>query len=106
MGDVELASLAQLERSHRRHDEVMSGLLEAARRFAAGRPEETDLDLVRNAVAFFERSVRRHFLDEEGSVFPRLSTRRPELAAELASLSAEHPSQVDLQARVAGAVAA
>jgi len=104
--DVALSCLAQLERCHRRHDEVMSELLEAARRFAAGRPESTDLECVRDAVAYFERSVRRHFLDEEGSVFPRLSTRRPELAAELAALSAEHPTQVELQARVATAVAA
>ncbi len=82
----------------------MAGLLEAARRFAAGRPEDTDLELVRDAVAYFERSVTRHFKDEEGSVFPRLSTRRPELAPELAALSAEHPTQVELQARVAAAV--
>ena len=102
--EVELASLAQLERCHRRHDDVMAGLLEAARRFAAGRPEDTDLELVRDAVAYFERSVTRHFKDEEGSVFPRLSTRRPELAPELAALSAEHPTQVELQARVAAAV--
>src|ERR1051325_11418390 len=76
---MELASLAQLERSHRRHDDVMAELLDAARRFAAGRPDEGDLDLVREAVDYFARTVSRHFLDEEGSVFPRLSTRRPEL---------------------------
>src|SRR5688572_18346336 len=100
---MELASLAQLERSHRRHDEVMAGLLEAARRLAAGRPDPSDLDRVREAVAYFERAVTRHFLDEEGSVFPRLSTRRPELAAELASLSAEHPGQIAMQGLVAAA---
>ena len=71
-------SLAQLDRSHRRHDEVMTGLLAAARRLAAGRPEPTDLATVQDAVRYFERAVPRHFLDEEGSVFPRLSTRRPE----------------------------
>lgn len=101
-----LASLAQLERSHRRHDEVMATLLEAARRLAAGRPQVRDLDDVRDAVGYFERSVRRHFLDEEGSLFPRLSTRRPELAAQLAALSAEHPTQVDMQQRVARAASA
>jgi hypothetical protein len=47
--------------------------------------------------------VRRHFLDEEGSVFPRLSTRRPELADALAQLSAEHPPQVGLQNAIAEA---
>ncbi|MBA3820513.1 MAG: hemerythrin domain-containing protein, partial [Deltaproteobacteria bacterium] len=86
---MELASLAQLDRSHRRHDKVMTELLEAARRLAAGRADDGDLTRVHDAVAYFERAVTRHFLDEEGSVFPRLSTRRPELAAELASLSSE-----------------
>ncbi|MGE3548014.1 MAG: hemerythrin domain-containing protein, partial [Kofleriaceae bacterium] len=101
--DMELASLAQLDRSHRRHDDVMATLLEAARRLAAGRPEAEDIARVHAAVAYFERAVTRHFLDEEGSVFPRLSTRRPELAPELAALSAEHPTQVELQSKVAAA---
>ena len=96
-----LACLAQLDRSHRRHDDVMSQLLDAARRLAAGRPHDSDVDAVKHAVAYFERSVTRHFLDEEGSVFPRLSTRRPELAEALAALSAEHPAQVALQNAVA-----
>jgi hemerythrin-like domain-containing protein len=100
---MELASLAQLERSHRRHDQVMAELLEAARRLAAGRPDAGDLDRVHETVAYFERAVARHFVDEEGSVFPRLSTRRPELSATLAELSAEHPTQIALQAEVANA---
>ncbi|HSR97275.1 MAG TPA: hemerythrin domain-containing protein [Kofleriaceae bacterium] len=100
---MELASLVQLERCHRRHDQVMTELLEAARRLAAGRPDDGDLDRVREAVAYFERAVARHFVDEEGSVFPRLSTRRPELAQALAELSAEHPLQIALQADVASA---
>lgn len=98
---MSLASLAQLDRSHRRHDDMMSRLLDAARRLAAGRPHDTDLEVVREAVAYFERAVTRHFLDEEGSVFPRLSTRRPELAEALAALSAEHPTQIALQNAVA-----
>ena len=101
---MSLASLDQLDRSHRRHDDVMSQLLEAARRLAAGRPHDTDVEVVRDAVAYFERAVTRHFLDEEGSVFPRLSTRRPELAEALASLSAEHPAQIALQNAVAECV--
>ncbi len=101
MGPMDLASLAQLDRSHRRHDDVMSQLLDAARRLAAGRPHDTDVDVVRDAVAYFERAVTRHFLDEEGSVFPRLSTRRPDLAEALAALSAEHPAQIALQNAVA-----
>src|SRR5262245_61402264 len=95
-----LASLEQLARSHRRHDDVLAKLLDAARRFAAGRPDPGDLDAVAAAVSYFERAVPRHFLDEEGSVFPRLSTRRPELAPELAALSAEHPPQITLQTQV------
>ena len=100
---MELASLAALERTHRRHDEVVAELLDAARRFAAGRPDAGDLARVHDAVAYFERIVTRHFVDEDGSVFPRLSTRRPELAAVLAKLSAEHPTQITLQAEVASA---
>src|SRR5205823_6642989 len=100
---MEMESLAQLDRSHRRHDEVMSALLAAARRLAAGRPEAGDLDAVHGAVAYFQRSVSRHFLDEEGSVFPRLSTRRPDLAETLASLSAEHPTQIALGNAIAEA---
>src|SRR5262245_25802804 len=100
---MDLACLAQLDRSHRRHDDVMGKLLDAARRLAAGRPHDTDVDVVREAVAYFERAVTRHFLDEEGSVFPRLSTRRPELAEALAALSAEHPAQIALQNAVAEA---
>jgi hemerythrin-like domain-containing protein len=95
-----LASLAQLEKCHRRHDDVMEGLLAAARRLAAGRPDTGDVDTVHDAVSYFKRSITRHFLDEEGSLFPRLSTRRPELAEQLAALSAEHPSQVALQAQI------
>jgi hemerythrin-like domain-containing protein len=100
---MELASLAQLERCHRRHDQVMAELLEAARRLAAGRPDDGDLDCVHDAVAYFERAATRHFVDEDGSVFPRLSTRRPELSAILVELSAEHPTQIAMQADVASA---
>src|ERR1051325_10481121 len=69
LAGMELASLAQLERSHRRHDDVMAELLDAARRFAAGRPDDDDLARVKDAIAFFGRAVTRHFVDEEGSVF-------------------------------------
>jgi hemerythrin-like domain-containing protein len=100
---MDLGSLTQLDRSHRRHDQVMEELLAAARRLAAGRPDAGDFDAVHGAVAYFERSVTRHFLDEEGSVFPRLSTRRPELAEALAALSAEHPHQIVLQNAIAEA---
>jgi hemerythrin-like domain-containing protein len=100
---MERGSLAQLDHSHRRHDDVMAGLVEAARRLAAGRPHDADVQTIHEAVAYFQRAVTRHFLDEEGSVFPRLSTRRPELAEALAALSAEHPAQIALQNAIAEA---
>jgi len=100
---MDLASLAQLDRSHRRHDSVVEGLLTAARRLAMGRPDPGDTDAVHQAVAYFQRSGKRHFLDEEGSVFPRLSTRRPQLAEQLATLSSEHPGQIALQNAIAEA---
>jgi len=100
------ASLAQLEQSHRRHDDVMDSLVEAARRLAAGRPDTFDIDRIKDAVVYFKRSITRLFLDEEGSLFPRLSTRRPELAEQLATLSAGHPTQVRLQAQIGELAAA
>ncbi len=100
------ASLARLEQSHRRHDDVMDSLVEAARRLAAGRPDTFDIDRINDAVVYFKRSITRLFLDEEGSLFPRLSTRRPELAEQLALLAAGHPAQVKLQARIGELAAA
>ena len=100
---MELASLAQLALSHRRHDEVMAELLQAARRLAAGRADDGDRDRVHRAVAYFQQAATRHFVDEEGSVFPRLSTRRPELSAAIVALSAEHPAQITLHADLARA---
>ena len=49
MGPMSLASLDQLDRSHRRHDDVMTQLLDAARRLAAGRPHDTDVTAVRTS---------------------------------------------------------
>jgi hypothetical protein len=45
-------------------------------------------------------------LAEEGSLFPRLSTRRPELAEQLAEVAAGHPAQVKLQDQIAELAAA
>lgn len=101
-----LASLAQLDVLHRQHDEVLETLLDVATRYAAGRPDAEDPARIDQAIDFFETIVPRHFTDEEGSVFPRLSTRRPELAGELANLSAEHPYQIQLQGLVAAAARA
>lgn len=102
---MHLASFAQLDRSHRRHDSVVEALLTAARRLAMGRPDSGDADTVHQSVAYFQRAGKRHFLDEEGSVFPRLSARRPQLAEQLATLSSEHPAQIALQNAIAEAAA-
>ena len=99
---MELACLAQLDRSHRRHDDVMErparGGAPARRR--AARTRAMSRPCTTRSRTSSARS-RRHFLDEEGSVFPRLSTRRPELAEQLAALSAEHPPQIALQNAIA-----
>src|ERR1043165_2599525 len=63
---MELASLAQLERSHRRHDEVMAERLDAARRFAAGRPDDGDIQLVHEAIDYFARAVTPPFFSRAG----------------------------------------
>src|SRR2546423_7936832 len=88
-----LASLAQLDKSHRRHDEVMEALLAAARRLAAGRPDAGDIHIVRDAIGYFSRAGTRHLLAEEGSVFPRPSARRPGLAAAPAPPAGQPPGQ-------------
>ena len=77
---MELQCLHQLDRSHRRHDDVVAALVAAARRAAAGRAEPEVLQPVHDALAYFSRAAPRHFLDEDGSVFPRLSMRQPSLA--------------------------
>jgi hypothetical protein len=84
----------------------MESLVEAARRLAAGRPDTFDIDRINDAVVYFRRSITRLFLDEEGSLFPRLSTRRPELAEQLAEVAAGHPAQVKLQDQIAELAAA
>ncbi|MBP9088447.1 MAG: hemerythrin domain-containing protein, partial [Kofleriaceae bacterium] len=81
----------------------MAALVAAARRAAAGRSEPEVLQPVYDALAYFSRAAPRHFLDEDGSVFPRLSMRQPTLAPKLAALTAEHPAQVALHHRIAEA---
>lgn len=75
-------ALGKLTASHRRQDEEMHALLEAARR--------DDLDAIGDVLDFLERAVPRHFADEEESLFPRLVAKAPEHAAAVARLVAEH----------------
>jgi hemerythrin-like domain-containing protein len=85
-------ALAQLDRSHRRHDEEMRALIEAAK---AG-----ELDAIADAVAFLERSSPRHFADEEESLFPRLRARDPSLGDALDRIAAEHRDHEKRHARL------
>jgi len=105
--------LNALERSHLRHAEVVHGLVAAARRLVgptAGEKEPTEaeeneaLGVVEDALAYFHRSVPRHFLDEEQSLFPRLALRVPAHAAALAALIAEHPFHLALHRRIEDAM--
>jgi hemerythrin-like domain-containing protein len=91
-------ALAQLDRSHRRHDDEMRRLLEAA---SAG-----DLDAVADSVAFLERTSPRHFGDEEESLFPRLRARDAALGPTLDRIAAEHRDHEARHARLRAAVEA
>jgi hemerythrin-like domain-containing protein len=80
-----------LDASHRRQEEAVSALLSAARRIAAGRGNEEDVDVVRDVAGFFERATPRHFADEETSLFPRLRDRGDaDVGALLDRIAAEH----------------
>jgi hemerythrin-like domain-containing protein len=85
-------ALDRLASSHRRHDEEMSALLEAAR---AG-----DEGVVADVLDFLERTTPRHFADEEESLFPRLVARAPDLADAVARLIAEHRDHERIHARL------
>jgi hemerythrin-like domain-containing protein len=85
-------ALAQLDRSHRRHDDEMHRLIEAA---TAG-----DLDAIADAIAFLERSSPRHFGDEEESLFPRLRAHDPTLGPALDRIVAEHRDHEKRHARL------
>ncbi len=71
-----------LERCHRRLEETLGGLAQ---------PTRQALD---EALAFIDRSVRRHEEDEERSLFPRL-LRVPQLAPLLDRLTIQHRDQTN-----------
>src|SRR5205085_2319398 len=84
----------------RRHDERLEGLLGAADRLAQGLGAGAELEEVQDAVAFFARSATNHFADEDDTVFPALAVARPDLAAHLRALSAEHAGLLGGHARL------
>jgi hemerythrin-like domain-containing protein len=82
---------AQLERSHRRLEERLAELRQAA---LTG-----DVDAAFGVLGFFERAVVRHEEDEERSLFPRLRG-VAELEGVMAHLQAEHRQHEQLHARL------
>jgi hemerythrin-like domain-containing protein len=92
MRDGDDDALGRLESCHRRHDEELPALIEAARR--------GDEAAVGDVLDFLDRSTPRHFLDEEESLFPRALARAPEHAETIAALVADHREQEKLHARL------
>lgn len=101
-----MTALAQLDRSHRRHDERLEGLIGAAVRLADGVGGMTDVEEAIDVAAFLGRAVPRHFGDEDEVVFPALAAAVPATAAALTALTAEHPALLDEFAALAAQVAA
>src|SRR5262245_13552089 len=89
MHDRPRSALAQLDASHRRHDERLAGLVAVAEQLCGGHGGPQDLEDLEDAVTWFARSVPRHFGDEDDVVFPALAAARPERAAALADITAE-----------------
>jgi hemerythrin-like domain-containing protein len=78
-----------LERSHRRLEERLSELQQAATAIVRERAGVAELSTVDSVVAFLEKSAARHEADEEESFFPRLRRVR-DLTPLLDDLLAEH----------------
>lgn len=89
---AQLNVLAKLKNSHGRLREELSSLGDAAAALAANNDDRAALDLVRDAIDYFDRAVTRHEADEEKSLFPRLS-HIDEVTATLAALHSEHATQ-------------
>lgn len=89
----------QLTRSHRRLEEALSALSEAAR------GDRLDEATARDVADFLSRQVRRHEADEEESLFPRLEPIE-ELTAIIGQLRAEHAAHEALHERLERALSA
>lgn len=92
------APFEQLTRSHRRLEEALAALADAAR------GERLDEATARDVADFLARQVKRHEADEEQSLFPRLAT-NADLAPILEQLRAEHAAHVALHERLDRALA-
>lgn len=81
-----------LERSHRRLDERLGELQQAATAIVRERADDADLAAVDAVIDYLERQAARHEDDEEESLFPRLRAApgSPELAPLLRDLAADH----------------
>ena len=97
--------LDQLDASHDRQVRALASLVAGARELEVNAHEvravEWGTDEVGAALAFWQRAVERHFADEELSLFPRLAARRPDLAAEIERVVAEHATHRALARAVA-----
>jgi hypothetical protein len=95
--------LDQLDASHDRQVRALASLVAGARELEVNAHEvravEWGTDEVGAALAFWQRAVERHFADEELSLFPRLAARRPDLAAEIERVVAEHATHRALAPR-------
>ena len=83
----------QLTRSHRRLEEALSALSEAAR------GEQLDENTARDVSDFLARQVKRHEADEEESLFPRLAT-ITDVVSIVEQLRREHQAHVALHAEL------
>lgn len=84
-----------LEKSHRRLQEHLEALREAA----AALPDPSAVQTLREVSEFLDRSVTRHEKDEEESLFPRIRG-DGDLAPVLAELEAEHRAHEVLHAEL------
>lgn len=99
----EMDPFERLAKTHRRLEERLSQLEQAARDLAEGIGPSAALADVREVSEFLGRGARRHVEDEEQTLFPRLSP-LPEAQALLEHLRTEHVDHGALEARLAALV--
>lgn len=87
---------ARMEQTHRRIEERLAGLSRAAGELADGARRMEALDEIYDTTGWFARGGARHVADEEQTLFPHLRG-KPECAALLAALEAEHAEHQALE---------
>jgi hemerythrin-like domain-containing protein len=87
-----VSPFAMLRSSHRRLEERLANLEEAARSIGDPARVADAIAECESVLAFFGRGVARHEEDEERSLFPRLA-HISELSPVIAALNAEHEEQ-------------